>query len=192
MESHNDLKNSGFSAILILVLVVILTAVIALAYFIFFKKPDTAVPGTQNTPIKQMEGAPSSSPSNVPTPSPSTPVTSPSSSASSPSPSPVSDLSVYKNDKYGFEISYAKPFKALSSKDDLYGYTNGVVLLYTGGQAYDVVVEVWDTKAAYESEYQFRLSDVTVFESKGKFVTLLDNAKTPESKKIIESFKLLP
>ncbi len=123
-------------------------------------------------------------PSNTATPAPSSAGPIPIASASS-------GLSTFKNDKYDFEISYPKQFKILNSEDDLSAYPNGVLLLYSGGQAYDVVIEVWDTKAKYESEYASRLSDLTVIESGSKFITLLDNIKTPESKKIIESFKLL-
>lgn len=111
-----------------------------------------------------------------------------------PSPVPTatisSDLLTYKNFVYGFEISYPKSFKAQTSKEDLYGYPKGILLLYSGGQAYDVIVEVWNTKAEYEKEYAGRLSDLTVFESKGKFITVLDNTKTAETKEIIKNFKL--
>ncbi len=105
---------------------------------------------------------------------------------------PLTDLSTYKNEKYGFEISYPKSYKALDDAENLYGYPHGIVLLYEGGQAYDVVIEVWDTKAAYESNYSSRLSDVTVVESNGKFITLLNNTQSPDNEKIIASFKLLP
>ncbi|MCR4264516.1 MAG: hypothetical protein NUV98_07445 [Candidatus Roizmanbacteria bacterium] len=96
----------------------------------------------------------------------------------------------YKNEKYGFEISYPDSYEALDSQDDLYGYPNGVLLLYTGGQAYDVVIEVWDTKSEYETNYGPRISDVTVVESNGKFITLLNNTQEPEIEQIIASFTL--
>ena len=92
-----------------------------------------------------------------------------------------------------FEIWYPPSYKALDSQDDLYGYPKGVVLLYGGGQVYDVVIEAWDSQAAYEQEYGPRMSDVTVKKSQDKFITILDNNPgEPENKKVIESFKLLP
>lgn len=99
--------------------------------------------------------------------------------------------STYKNTSYGFEISYPAPYRVLTDKDALSGYPNGVALLYTGGQAYDIVIEVWNTKAEYESNYSSRMSDVTVKESKGKFITFLDNTQSPENKQIIATIKLL-
>jgi hypothetical protein len=113
----------------------------------------------------------------------------------SPSPTaaatPASDLLTYKNFQYGFEISYPKTYQPLTAKSDLSGYPNGVLLLYTGGQAYDVVVEVWSTKAAYETAYGPRVKDLTVLESGGKFITALDNTSTSENKEVIKTFKLL-
>lgn len=116
----------------------------------------------------------------------------PSNTTPTPSSTLPPDWSAYKNTKYGFEISYPKTFKTLIDKDSLSGYPNGVALLYTGGQAYDIVIELWNTKAEYESNYSSRVSDLTVVKSGDKFITLLDNTKSPENKKIIDSFKLLP
>lgn len=184
------LKYSGFSAILILILATAAVAIIAFAAFIIFKKPDAPLPATQNSPVQQLKNSPSAVSTSTPTPSPGASVPSPSTVVPSPSATPASGLSVYKNNKYGFEVSYSTPFKALSSKDNLSGYPNGAVLLYSGGQSYDVIIEVWDTKAEYESEYGPRVSELKVVESNGKFITLLNNNNTPEGQKIIDSFKL--
>jgi hypothetical protein len=107
-----------------------------------------------------------------------------------PSQTVTSDLLTYKNNVYGFEIAYPKNYKALDDKENLYGYENGIVLIYAGGQAYDVIIEVWNTKAEYETAYVSRMADVTVHEVNGKFITLVDNTNEPENKQIIESFKL--
>lgn len=108
-----------------------------------------------------------------------------------PSPAQVSQSS-YKNDTYGFELTYAAPYRLQTSKEDLYGYPHGVALLYSGGQAYDIVIEVWDTEAAYKTEYGPRVSDLTVLQNKGKYITILDNTGSSENKQIIESVKLTP
>ena len=100
--------------------------------------------------------------------------------------------SVYKNDTYGFQISYDKPYRLLTSKDDLSGYPKGVALLYTGGQAYNIVIEVWDNESDYKTEYASRLMDVTMIKSKEKYITLLNNTGEPMNQKIIDSFKLVP
>jgi len=101
---------------------------------------------------------------------------------------PATPVPTYKNSKYGFGISYEKPYRVLEDKDSLSGYPHAIALVYGGGQAYDIVIEVWDTKAAYEKEYKTRLSDLTVHEMNGKFITFLDMTKEANNEKIIKSF----
>lgn len=97
----------------------------------------------------------------------------------------------YTNDAYKFKLNYEAPYRVLTSKDDLYGYPNGIALIYAGGQAYDVIVEVWNSKAAYESEYAGRLSELKVIESAGKFITFLNNTSSAENQEIIDSVKMI-
>jgi hypothetical protein len=108
-----------------------------------------------------------------------------------PTPSTKPAGSVYFNEQYNFELTYSKPYKVLTSKADLYGYPNGLALLYTGGQAYDIIIEAWETQSAYEAHYATRLKDVTVLKTPEKFITLLNNTDTPENQKVIDSAKLL-
>jgi hypothetical protein len=94
---------------------------------------------------------------------------------------------IYTNDKYGFEIKYPSNFKALTDKDNLYGWPNAVVLFYGGGQSYDLPVEVWNTEAQYKAKYP---QGTTVFKTAdGKFITLTNVNKDPEVDKIIATFK---
>ena len=109
-----------------------------------------------------------------------------------PSPSSQTSGSVYKNDTYGFKVTYDNPYRLLTDKDSLSGYPHGLALLYTGGQAYDIVIEVWNSKAEYESEYGPRVSDLTVVENKGKFITLLDNTDSSANQQIIDSLVVTP
>ena len=107
----------------------------------------------------------------------------------SPSPVPVSRPS-YKNEVYGFELIYPSSFRLQTSKEDLYGYPHGIALLYSGGQVYDVVIEVWDSPSEYQAEYAGRLADLKVITSQGKYITFLNNAASPESQAVIDSVKL--
>lgn len=170
-------SNSGFVAVFIILLVVIIGGIGA---YIYFKKPGILLPTSQKATDKTAA-------LTTPTVQPTSP------STFQPTPVPTNSVpagwSTYKNDAYGFEISYPAPYKAQSSKDDLYGYPKGVVLLYSGGQAYDIVIEVWNSQKEYEDEYQARVSELTVFKSGAKFITVLDNTGTPENKEIIKSFK---
>jgi len=100
------------------------------------------------------------------------------------------NLATYKNDTYKFELNYPKEYDLLTTKDDLYGYPNGILLLYNGGQTYDVVVEVWNTKAEIENAYSFMMQNVTIYEVNGKFISLLINSDNAETQAIKNSFKI--
>ena len=78
----------------------------------------------------------------------------------------------------------------LSDKENLYGWPNAIVLLYNGGQSYDLPIEVWNTKAEYEAKYKDS-PNLTVKEVKGKFITLFNTNTEDEVDEIISSFKIL-
>lgn len=96
----------------------------------------------------------------------------------------------YTNAQYGFTISFPANFKALSDKDNLYGWPNGVVLIYRGGQAYDIAIEVWSTEAEYKAKYPGEALDV--YKVNGKFLTIADQTKSAENTAIIATFNLSP
>lgn len=176
-------SNSGFAAVYIILLVVVIGGIGA---YVYFNKPANPPPVIQKVADKRTVDTfdeTTETPTLI-TPAPTV----------KPTPVPTSSVpagwSTYKNSQYGFEISYPDSYKAQSSKDDLYGYPKGVLLLYSGGQAYDVVIEVWNSQKEYEDEYQARVSDLKVFKSGAKFITVLDNDGTPENKAVIDSFKL--
>jgi hypothetical protein len=99
-----------------------------------------------------------------------------------------SDWQTYTNDQYGFTISYPAKYKALTDKENLYGWPNGVVLIYGGGQAYDISIEVWDTEAAYKQKYPG--INLTVYQVGGKFLTIADQTASADNSEIIATFKL--
>lgn len=102
----------------------------------------------------------------------------------------ILETRVYTNTEYGFQLSYPDSYKALDDPDSLYGWPDALVLFYKGGQAYDVVVEVWDTKDQYLQKY-LDDSGIYVHELNGKHITILDNSYDPENREIIESFATL-
>ncbi|MFC1727607.1 hypothetical protein ACFL0Y_03740 [Patescibacteria group bacterium] len=97
----------------------------------------------------------------------------------------------YTNSEHGFEISFPENYQALDDSENLYGWPNGVVLIYGGGQSYDLPIEVWDTTAEYETKYQNQMSSLTVKEVGNKFITLLNQNNIPEVDQIIATFKVL-
>lgn len=106
-------------------------------------------------------------------------------------PAVSSGWQTYQNQKYGFAISYPEDYQALDDQENLYGYPQGVVLLYQGGQAYDIIIEVWDNQSDYEGKYASRIADLTVKKIGQKFLTLLDNTQETENNAVIATFKTL-
>lgn len=97
----------------------------------------------------------------------------------------------YTNSEYGFQISYPDDYQALDDAENLYGWPNGVVLLYKGGQAYDIAVEVWDDESEYQAKYGPRIDDLVVKEVGGKHITILDNTQEPDNAPVIGTFRAL-
>lgn len=161
------MKKNGFTEVIIVVVIAIIG--VALAYYL----------GTQNQKVVKKE---------EPSPTPAETL------ASSPLPSPGAQSEIpegwltYENSEYGFEISYPDTYEALDDEENLYGWPNGIVLLYNGGQAYDIAVEVWDTEAEYIEAYSARMDDVTVKEIDEEYITLLDNTQEEENLEIISTF----
>ncbi|MFC1622235.1 hypothetical protein ACFL13_02565 [Patescibacteria group bacterium] len=99
------------------------------------------------------------------------------------------DQPSYVNEEIGFGISFPEDCEALDDETNLYGWSNGVVLIYCGGQAYDVAVEVWDTEDEYEAKY---LDGVDIVEelSDGRYLTVVDMTKSDVTADILSSFDL--
>jgi hypothetical protein len=95
----------------------------------------------------------------------------------------------YENEEYGFEISYPDDYEALDDAENLYGWPNALVLIYSGGQSYDLPIEIWDTKAEYEIKYSNQ-DNLTVKQVGEKYITLLNANTEPEVDEIIKTFKI--
>lgn len=84
---------------------------------------------------------------------------------------------IYKNEKYGFQVSVPSVYKVLTDKTNLYGWPNAVALLIepaNGKQSYDIAIEVWDTEAKYKEKYKTSVSKMAVKKINDKFVTFTD------------------
>lgn len=139
---------------------------------------------TSPTPTPMQQISPTDKP--ITTIQPASPSVSPSGTKT-----PV-DWLTYKNNKYGFEIMYPKTYQALDDKDSLYGWPNGVVLLYNGGQSYDIAIEAWDTQAEYEAKYNQSQGNFNIIVKKigNKYITILSSTDEPENAGIIATFKI--
>jgi hypothetical protein len=158
------------AALVIILAIIAVVAVGTLAY----------LAGKMNLSVNISAPTPVATSSNQ-TPAPATPT---------PSPDVTANWQVYTNSQYGFQIKYPGNFQALTDSNNLYGWPNAVVLFYSGGQSYDLPVEVWNTQAQYQAKYP---SGTTVFTtSGGKFITLTNVNHTPEVDQIIATFKFTP
>ena len=97
----------------------------------------------------------------------------------------------YRNQEYGFEISYPENYQALDDEENLCGWPNGIVLIYGGGQSYDLPIEVWDTVSEYENKYKTQLDDLTVKKVGNKYITLLNMNREEEVNQIIDTFSTI-
>ncbi len=161
------MKQRGNATIIVVIVVIALGIIGFLIY--------------QNTQLKK-QASPAS-----PTP---TPITT---SASTPTPVPTATpkpgWKLYQNQQYKFEFSYSSAYKVLTDKENLYGWPKAILLLYKGGQSYDMAVEIWNTEAEYKTKYA-DASSYTVFKTTdGKFITLLNANKDTEVSEIIATFK---
>ena len=101
------------------------------------------------------------------------------------------DWKTYRNLEYGFEISYPADYQALTDETNLYGWPNAVVLIYAGGQSYDLPIEVWETPADYESKYISQIDDLTVKKSGEKYITLMNMNRKEDVDRIISTFRVV-
>lgn len=162
----------GFVKIAFLVLLVIVGLIFAYYYGTQKRKPETSPIAQITTVPKEPEQTPSSAPS--------------------PTTAPISNIpsgwKTYTDQKFGFEISYPASYKALADKENLYGWPNGIVLIYGGGQSYDLVIEYWSTRSEYENKYKNQ-TNVTVKKIGDFYITLLNANLDPEVDEIIKTLK---
>lgn len=161
------MKNKGFvSFFVVILLLIVFVGVVAIAYFFGSGKLQWNG-GKQN---------PSPTPTLI------------ASSPPIPTPTVKPGWKVYKSEKYGFEISYPNTYQALDDKNNLYGWPKGVVLLYNGGQAYDIAIEAWDNPSEYQSKYPSE-ANLTVRKIGGKYITILDSTQEEGNAEVISTFK---
>jgi hypothetical protein len=169
------MKQKG-SVLVYLLIIVIAVAGMGAAYYFGTQKSDkkatvtpfpTPILTSSPTPTQIPQASPTAQQSNIPV-----------------------GWSTYQNTQYGFEISYPSNYQALDDSENLYGWPNGVVLFYKGGQAYDIAVEVWDSETEYQSKYGTNNAQVTAYSVGNKFVTLMDNTQDAENASVIATFNI--
>lgn len=99
-----------------------------------------------------------------------------------------SSWQTYVNTEYGFKISYPSTYRVLTDSDNLSGWPNAIALLYNGGQAYDIAVEVWNTESAYLSKLSKPYLTYKVATLKNKFITVTNITSEADNAAILSSF----
>jgi hypothetical protein len=97
----------------------------------------------------------------------------------------------FYNVTLGFSLKY--PEKYVNETDSATGWKNTTLVLYSGGQSYDLIVQVWDSEDAYKKEFADNpaaLDNITVKKVKGKYVTFLNMNDSKEVEGIIGTFEL--
>ena len=168
------MKNN-FVIIFLLVLLIIISS--AFAYYYGTQKSQS------NPSLSSPTITPSPTESELISPSPSLPPTTPTSNL------PVG-WQTYTNSTFAFQISYPSSYQALTDSNNLYGWPQAVVLIYNGGQSYDLAIEHWATQSEYENKYP-QQNNLTVKKVNNSYITLLNTNADPEVDQIIATFQPL-
>ena len=97
----------------------------------------------------------------------------------------------YQNTLYGFEVFYPPEFQVLDDPDSLSGWPNAVVLLYSGGQSYDIAIQVWDSQAELDAQFPNE-PRMQTFATNGRIISLFDVTQEADNAAVIATFRLLP
>ncbi|MFC1622234.1 hypothetical protein ACFL13_02560 [Patescibacteria group bacterium] len=97
----------------------------------------------------------------------------------------------YKDDELNFDILFPAGCGVSNEELDTYGWPNGVVLIYCGGETYDVAVEVWDTEEEFRDKYPDEENLVVEMLEDGRYLTVVDIANEQYSANILKTFRFL-
>lgn len=163
--------------VLMKIIILGLLALVMIIFYLVQTKPKfisvpTPVPAISSQPTEEI--SPSSIPTLIPT------------SGSTSGPIGKPGWETYKNTQLGFEISFPEKYEI---QDDKYGWPKAILLLYGGGQSYDLAVEVWDKPSEYENKYKAQ-KNLVVKQIGDKYLTFLNMNYKEEVDEIIATFKL--
>lgn len=109
-----------------------------------------------------------------------------------PTPDPTVNWKTYTNSKYNFEVKHPEEYEILQDKS---GWPKAIVIISRRNQqAYDLPIEIWDSKTDYENKYRIEnyINNLKIFPTnKGKYITLLQNNEDLTITQIISTFKFI-
>lgn len=94
----------------------------------------------------------------------------------------------YEDAEHGFYFHYPPEFEVLTDSDSLYGWENGLALLYNGGQSYDIAIQIWDSAAEMEAVYGRGDARMHVFELGDQLISVMNITNEIDNEGIIASF----
>lgn len=93
----------------------------------------------------------------------------------------------YSNSEFGFDISYPSTYNVITEK--LSGWPHAILLLYNGGQAYDIAIELWTSKYEMESILSRKSFPYKIFDFGEKYISISDETNEAENSKIISTMQ---
>jgi hypothetical protein len=97
---------------------------------------------------------------------------------------------MYDNEVYGYYFHYPPQYQVLTDETNLYGWKNGVVLLYNGGQSYDIAVQVWETAEEMATVYGGEDERLHVYPTGTQIISVMNITNEAENDGIIGSFTI--
>ena len=96
----------------------------------------------------------------------------------------------YTNKQYGFELKHPEEFQELQDES---GWPNATIIISRPNrQSYDLPIEIWNSKADYETKYNIPnyINNLKAFSIKnGKYLTLFNTNGDSEVDQILSTFK---
>ena len=96
----------------------------------------------------------------------------------------------YEDDDFGFSFFYPPQFEILSDAESLSGWDNGILLLYNGGQSYDIAVQIWDSLEDAEAFYGGEDERLHIFPIGDQLLSVMNITNEADSDAIVESITI--
>jgi hypothetical protein len=96
----------------------------------------------------------------------------------------------YENATYGFYFYHPAEFEVLTDEATLYGWENAILLLYNGGQSYDIAVQIWESMEEMNTFYGEEGERLHAFPLGTQILSIMNITNEADSEAIIESLTI--
>jgi len=104
----------------------------------------------------------------------------------------LANWKTYTNKQYSFELKHPEEFQELQDEG---GWPNATIIISRPNrQSYDLPIEIWNSKADYETKYNIPnyINNLKAFSIKnGKYLTLFNTNGDSDVDQILSTFKFL-